>query len=107
MYVCVYIYVYIYIYICTHIKGVSRRLPVADAALPQRVQGLRAELGGRRSIHLGNLFSQFSKLLTTKTKYRFSSNNSAPAYAQKKITRHIVEFCTSENSKIGDTWTAI
>ena len=26
----------------------------------------------------------------------------APAYAQKEITRHIVEFCTSENSKIGD-----
>ena len=27
---------------------------------------------------------------------------SAPATAQKEITRHIVEFCTSENSKIGD-----
>ena len=25
-----------------------------------------------------------------------------PAYAQKEITRHIVEFCTSENAKIGD-----
>ena len=27
---------------------------------------------------------------------------SAPANAEKDITRHIVEFCTSENSKIGD-----
>ena len=27
---------------------------------------------------------------------------SAPATAQKEITRHIVEFCTSESSKIGD-----
>ena len=27
---------------------------------------------------------------------------SAPANAQKYITRHIVEFCTSENPKIGD-----
>ena len=27
---------------------------------------------------------------------------SAPATAQKDIIRHIVEFCTSENSKIGD-----
>ena len=27
---------------------------------------------------------------------------SAPATAQKEITRHILEFCTSENSKIGD-----
>ena len=26
----------------------------------------------------------------------------APAHAQKEITRHIVEFCTSENSKTGD-----
>ena len=31
-----------------------------------------------------------------------AAQHAAPANAQKEITRHIVEFCTSENSKIGD-----
>ena len=31
-----------------------------------------------------------------------AAQNAAPAIAQKEITRHIVELCTSENSKIGD-----
>ena len=30
-----------------------------------------------------------------------AAQSAAPARAQKEITRHIVEFCTSENSKIG------
>ena len=31
-----------------------------------------------------------------------AAQSAAPAHAQKEITRHIIEFCTSENSKIGD-----
>ena len=31
-----------------------------------------------------------------------AAQSAAPVHAQKEITRHIIEFCTSENSKIGD-----
>ena len=31
-----------------------------------------------------------------------AAQSAAPARAQKEITRHIVELCTSENSRIGD-----
>ena len=31
-----------------------------------------------------------------------AAQHAAPAIAQKEVTRHIVEFCTSENFKIGD-----
>ena len=31
-----------------------------------------------------------------------AAQHAAPAIAQKEITRHIVEFCTSDDSKIGD-----
>ena len=31
-----------------------------------------------------------------------AAQSAAPAGTQKEVVRHIVEFCTSENSKIGD-----